>query len=165
MLPDHTGTRFVMSAVALVVDARSLKRTDRGTISGVVYAQLDKLSFPERNWTDLVVRVLVGWLDTISKLARGASWEERFYFLDGPFAIEFTLNQNGAVQVRSIESRLAGDFVAGEYQTDLDTLLTNARSVADDVLAECFRLGWTNPSLESLAEVRRELDTRRRSSA
>lgn len=154
-----------MSSLALVIDTRSLRRTSLGTISGIVYAQLNGVSFPETNWTDLIVSVLVEWLDTISKLSRGASWKERFHFLDGPFAIDLRLTQDGILQVTSIECRLAGDIVTGESQADIDTVVVNARLVADDLLTECARLGWTNPTVEALAEVRREMDAPRRSSA
>ena len=102
-----------MSTLALAIDTRSLRRNSLGTISGIVYAQINGVSFPATNWNDLIVAVLVGWLDTISRLARRASWTERFHFLDGPFAIDLTLTQDGILQVRSIERRLAGDVATG----------------------------------------------------
>jgi hypothetical protein len=133
-----------------------------GTISGVVYLKAGEIPFPEERWTDLIVCVLTEWLDTVLRIARGSSWEERFHFLDGPFAVDLVLMERGAIRARFIECRLTGDIVTHESDTDSESLLNNACEIADHVLFECDRLGWSSPNLDSLAEVRRDL-TRARS--
>ena len=146
-----------MPNLRLVIDTGSLQRSSSGTISGVVYAQAGALCFPEKNWNDLIVSVAIEWLVAASRLALGASRKERFLFPDGPFAIELSLSKDGIIQALLIERRLAGDVVAGEFQSDLDALLSNANSVADTLLAECDRRGWINPTLEALSAERRQL--------
>jgi hypothetical protein len=146
-----------MSKLTSVIDTGSLQRSSSGTIAGVVYAQAGELCFLERNWNDLVVSVVIEWLDVASKLALGASWKEHFHFLDGPFAIELSLAEGRIIQAILIERQLAGDVVVGEFQSDLDALLSNAYSIADSLVAECDRRGWTNPTLESLSAERRQL--------
>jgi hypothetical protein len=126
--------------------------------------QADDVSFPEKNWTDLIDSVVREWLHSVSQLALAGSWKERFHFLDGPFAVDLSLTEDGIIRATLIERRLAREVVHGEHQTELDALLSNACSIADNLLAECDRREWTNPGLKALSAERRQLSNVRRGS-
>jgi hypothetical protein len=146
-----------MSSFALVIDPGSLRCYSNGSVSGVVYANAGDVSFPEKNWTDLVVSVVIEWLNTVAKLESGASRRERFHFLDGPFAIDLSVLENRIVAVTLIARRLAGDIVMGESRVDLDEVFKDACGLTDTLLGEFERRGWRGPNIDALCAQRREL--------
>jgi|SRR5882762_8997300 len=54
------------STSTVAVDAQSLSRSARGRIAGVVYAEIDGTSLPERQWSDSVIVVLSSWLESLN---------------------------------------------------------------------------------------------------
>ncbi len=56
-------------------------------ITGIVYWQAGETSFPESDWNDFVLIVLIWWVDGLIDLVGGVADTRKMRFMDGPFAI------------------------------------------------------------------------------
>jgi hypothetical protein len=146
-----------MPELSLTIEPAGIRCSSDGALSGPVWISAGAAAFPGKGWTDLVDLVIGDWLDAVAKLAFDNSRKERFYFLDGPYAVDLSLLDGGAVQADLVKRRASDDLVAGTYETDLNHLLSNACAVADQLLQESERHGWANPVLEDLSSFNREI--------
>lgn len=131
-----------MSVQLLVFDDELLSVDKSGSVWGRVYFDLVDRAFPEKGWSDLVVAFATSWLEAIIQLASAARLRERVDFMDGPLAVDISLNDGGLVKL---------DFIyknAVQYSevAHIDELLENAVSVGDELLAICNRHGWSSDS-------------------
>jgi hypothetical protein len=112
-----------MLTLALEIDLASLQQYRNGTVAGIVFIQAGEVAFPERTWNDLAVMVATEWIHSVSQLAIGASWKERFHFLDGPFALDLALDERGRVHATLIDRRSSNEVIRGKAQADLSRVV------------------------------------------
>lgn len=139
----------------LVVDPGSLARSDRGQVSGKIYVVIDGDAFPEREWSDSVVPVLLAWADAISSLRSGAA-SVGIRFLDGPYRVD-------VIPATTTHWRLSGITSAPE-----DRMATSADvewQVIQEVLCETLtrfleeagERGWWSPDIDRLVLAREQV--------
>jgi hypothetical protein len=146
----------------MVVDAASLTKGVRGSIYGTIYLDYGVGAFPAQGWTDLAVPVCLAWLDSICSLATGEDREREMHFMDGPYQVKAFVTQQGALRLRFIVSRSAGNQVHAEVEVDGGSTLRDALSTADVVLAECRARAWEDDDIRSLMETRELAQTKTR---
>ncbi len=132
------------------VKPSSFHRTGSGTISGVIYVELDGVSFPDDSWSDLPVVLLAQWVPEYRKLARGITTVVDCRFMDGPFF--FRLERRGEeVLVRCFRGTKKLEQVGRDFSTSMQMLETTFLVAARAALAACRERGWASPDLEDLA--------------
>jgi hypothetical protein len=97
------------------VDVTSLQVARSDAIWGAVWWEIGKQAYPELEWNDLAVAVVVEMLMAVQDVRRGADFRTVRFF-DGPFWIEFTHRQrsvftiitNGESSIRCDSSEFAG---------------------------------------------------------
>lgn len=130
----------------VATDLTDLERTQMGSIVGRVWFVLDGQVFPERRWSDLIVKVLGWWIE---ELLRAQSTDETtmtLLFMDGPYSVRLRerseddpwsvsfLRDRGPVDAR----REAVGSV--ELEQFARSVLTSAR----EVVAACRAKGWSD---------------------
>src|SRR5882724_8337412 len=76
-----------MHTFVILVGKDSLRKSESGAIWGEVWCQFDSHNFPEANWTDLIVAILIAWLEALYTLISGSEHCATVFFMDGPFHI------------------------------------------------------------------------------
>ena len=143
--------RMIKSSFNVGVNTESLSRSGRGQISGIVYAEIGGIPFPERQWSDLIVVVLSFWLESLGTLAAGSSRSTSLRFMDGPFRLD--VHQNGErVHLSAIDSR-QGDTLVHEMDAELKALYTATEAAAVQVLRACSEKGWWSPDIDRLVQL------------
>jgi hypothetical protein len=139
----------------VVVDAGSLTRSKMGQVSGTFHIEISQTSFPSSDWSDLVVAVLLGWLDELRRLDAGSRARTRLPFMDGPFALDVEPLSGEQWHITGVrtdtkESVVDGNCAAGGM---LQSCLGAAQIITD----ECSRRGWTSRDIVELQTLCRKL--------
>jgi hypothetical protein len=143
-------------ALDVAIDLAELERTQMGSIVGRVWFVLDGQVFPERRWSDLIVKVLGWWIE---ELLRGQSTDETsmtLLFMDGPYSVRLR-EQSGADLWSVSFLRDRGPVDARREAVGSTELGQFARSVltaAREVVAACRANGWSDdPEVVKLARL------------
>jgi hypothetical protein len=140
------------------VDVTSMNRFPEGGIFGIVYARMAGLSFPEATWSDLVVRVLVMWLESLRDLHDGSRRTVRLYFMDGPYYISVQAGKRGGWRAAFVDS----DHVTCAGMVDAVSMTRSVLAAARAVAGQCYKNQWHSRDLVHLSQlehkVRKMLD-------
>jgi hypothetical protein len=98
---------------------------------------LDGESFPEPNWNDLAVAVLVELGKAAIRLASGSPQTVRFF--DGPLAMRFQPSARGEVQITLDGGRLRPDLTG---KTQLADLRATVQSALQVMYQACVEREW-----------------------
>jgi hypothetical protein len=77
----------------IVVEPRSVEKSNKGLITGVIYFNFDQYKFPEIGWNDYIVIILGWWLDSIERLSKGLTKTVDLKFMDGPLRVRLSTNE------------------------------------------------------------------------
>jgi hypothetical protein len=133
-----------------VADDALFTRSDSGAIWGPISFELGKESFfPDRGWTDLVAGFSTAWLDALTRIAVGKASEERVWFMDGPFAIDISVRDQGLLRLALFHK----DIQKHQLEGDVRGLLANAIEAGRQVIVACKNRAWTNKDVSDLAEA------------
>jgi hypothetical protein len=136
---------------SLTVDTQSLSRSSLGQIAGVVYADFDGIAFPDGNWSDSIVLVLIAWIDAMRTLASKPAMPTTIHFMDGPFRIELQ-RQGEKVHIRALERRQR-DVVKVETHAEWDTLHRTVIVASAAVLKACRQTNWQSADVDHLEQA------------
>ena len=135
--------------VEIVVDATSLSRSERGSITGRIFLRSPGGEFPDSQWSDFPVVILSSWVEGLVRVASG---EDRVFtglFMDGPFSFTVRLVTSNVAEV------LWGprDNQAPVQQVDVRSLLVSAAAAGSAVAQACHASGWTSGDVEALEQA------------
>ena len=137
-----------MHRFTIAVDPTSLTRSQRGQVAGVIYAEIDGVPFPERQWSDSVVVVLLLWIEALNELAAGSRDHLILPFMDAPLHLGLTRTL-ADVHVSAVDSRRA-DVIVAEMNDDLESIHGTAQEAASQVLRKCAEMLWCSSDTDQL---------------
>lgn len=91
-----------MSKVTVSVDPSSILQ-GAGPTTGDITVTLGDIVFPQPRWNDFAVVILEAWASALLRLLRAASKAERIHFMEGPYAVDISRLDGGALRVRALE--------------------------------------------------------------
>ncbi len=95
-----------LSEVKVVIDTRSVRCSATGTVTGAVFVNLGEKSFPEEDWSDLVLAVVRGWIEAVLRLLENQSDTSELMFLDGPFWLQVTRGRSETWVIECLTNRV-----------------------------------------------------------
>lgn len=111
--------------------------------TGVIFIEVDGFCFPERDWDDFVVDVLVGWIDNAIQLGSSVV-EFDNWFMDGPLSVR-TRRDDVATDSLAVTLRRNDEpFVPEVFHVDLRRYVAELRGAAKSVLNEITKGGFAD---------------------
>ena len=141
--------------VELEADTSTLEISSHGTITGIIAIRVGETLFPGANWSDFPVVILIWWLEPVSRILQGKSrvWECRF--MDGPFLARLEQQSEDIWKLSGFHNEHIEFTAAISCREFIHSLLR----VANLVLSECNKRGWTNRDTEALGSAIRIIST------
>jgi hypothetical protein len=136
----------------IVLKSNTVKRSNSGTISGVIYFDFGDYQFPEIEWNDFVVVILGWWLEAAIRLSKGLTSNEDLKFMDGPLQVRITNKDNMFCTIECIDS---GRDSAVEYSkvVSIDELLSGVRHAGNLLLDICKDNNWHSDDINLLSKL------------
>jgi hypothetical protein len=135
--------------IEVVVDAQSLKRSGRGSITGRILLRGPVGSFPEEQWSDFPVVILTWWIEGLNNIVAGGGRTFEGMFMDGPFS--FIVHRGEGKSGRIAWGKRGQEAAVGIL--DIGALLGSAVAAGKVVAAFCRAQGWNSSDLEKLEEA------------
>lgn len=130
----------------VATDLADLERTQMGSIVGRVWFVLDGQVFPERRWSDLIVKVLGWWIEELLRAQSTDETSMTLLFMDGPYSVRLReQSEDDPWSVSFLRDR--GPVDARREAVGSVELEQFARSVlgaAREVVAACRAKGWSD---------------------
>ena len=92
-----------MNEARLVVDPSTISLRASAPATGDIALVVRGVVFLVAGWNDFVVVILEAWLNAIVRIFRNASDAERVHFMEGPYAVDMTRLNTGAIQLRALD--------------------------------------------------------------
>jgi hypothetical protein len=127
------------------VDAKALRMSKAGSITGPVFVRTSSQEFPSKSWDDFAVVVLGWWSEAILALIQGAS-EASLRFMDGPYKIRIAKNDVDHVRLELFR----GDTLQGNSDASVSEIVSGLREAGEKLLARCDEEQWSNSDVELL---------------
>jgi hypothetical protein len=128
--------------------------------AGLVYAELslhvDDLQFPDSQWTDFVVVVLMWWCSGLSRLLDGESEPIAVRFMEGPYLVELGPINDERLHLVLVEDGLKRR-IWEETDADARTLIRSVLSAAERTLTKCKDHGWWSDDATNLSAATNDL--------
>lgn len=153
---DTTASVFSVS-----IQPASLDSSSGGLITGVIYISLDERAFPDATWSDLIVAVLLGWVESLSGFLDGSDAAE-LHFMDGPFHVEITPGDQSNWTATLVHDRKRGPTRA-DYQVRPSAVVNAILNAGVGVLSESAARQWNSRDLVHLGTTMKGLRKRARS--
>jgi hypothetical protein len=119
----------------VIFNETSTKLSKSGAITGEIYFQLKGSHFPEENWNDFVVVILIWWNKSANLLISSpVGTSADFRFMDGPFNIHGKKKDNENVTLNFIRRNLNGENVLNTIDVDVFELKRSILEVSRKVL-------------------------------
>jgi len=144
-----------------VVDPDSLMIGEHGQITGLIHISVDGYSFPDAQWNDFTVVVLVHWMNEVVNKAPEFDCDGYFRFFDGAFYFQLKTKSN----VCTVECHEDGltDRVIFVSTFDFPKFIKSLVKAANAVLRACKTRGWDTRELKELEHSHMELAALQRS--
>jgi hypothetical protein len=147
-----------MNEARLVVDPSTISQRASAPATGDISLVVRGVVFPVAGWNDFVVVILEAWLNALVRIFRHASDAERVHFMAGPYAVDITRLDTGAIQVRALDRPERERSVADVMPL---ILAENAINAAEAVVEFCRARGHRTMDFErleaALAALRQEV--------
>ena len=118
------------------------------SVTGRIFVEVDGFCFPERDWDDFMIDVLVGWMDNAVLLGRHVV-EVDNRFMDGPLSVRIS-RDIGSDALAVTLYRNDEPFVPQVFHVDLRRYVAELRGAAKSVLGE-LRKGGEGSAHETVA--------------
>jgi hypothetical protein len=96
---------FANGMIALELQTFQQSRQS-GTVTGVIYLEVEGSAFPERGWSDFPVIILGWWADAWLRLQEPTRREVQWGFMDGPYAATLTKAPGARLRASQVHSSL-----------------------------------------------------------
>lgn len=143
----------------LIIDKNSLRRTSKGSITGVIYFDFGEIKFPEIGWDDFVVVIVGWWITSLLKLFMKHSITEDLLFMDGPLAIRLAKKEE-TLLLECINRRLTGDFVGYSQEVSLQEFTICVLNTGKNIIEICKDHNWKSKDIDDLTSLILQLDDR-----
>jgi Immunity protein 31 len=138
-----SGEGRLRDEVQLIVDTKSLRRSQAGSVFGTIFLRVANDCFPAPGWTDLATAFVGAWLDALVKIASESSRDEAVYLMDGPYSIVLYARAPQLLTVRCFRNG-TGPELALSATADVAGLLENAIAVGTAIVAEYRNRNWSD---------------------
>jgi hypothetical protein len=136
-----------MSEFFVRIERRSSRRSQRGSVTGLICLDFGNRQFPNAKWSDFVVVVLGWWLDAIEK----AEDSIVLRFMDGPYLLRGHHTDGENFSFDCIEDRRT-ERVLSTFLVRLPNLRAEIEKAACEVLAVCNEQGWASSDIDRLRQ-------------
>jgi len=134
--------------VRICFDPSTLHQSRSGSITGVVYFELDpERKFPGPGWSDFVVVLASWWMAALKKIAEGTLKVE-LRFMDGPYWIT-VVSREDALLLRCTEDNQDARVVY-ELRVKLNDLTGEIFSFARKLSDACKAAGISSVDLDNM---------------
>lgn len=135
----------------LIAPTADLVRWSSGSIAGPVWLESNGRCFPEREWSDLSVAVVRGFVHFTRELISAGVGERRdVHFLDGPFSVTLARIDGDCIECSTKGGGRVTDWTAAmPFAQWQESLWTEAK----ELLNTCIAKGWSSLDLEALTAL------------
>lgn len=153
MASNQTATALTDEpAFAVHVEPEGFTRTEKGTISGVVYIKVgNNYAFPDDRWRDVVVDDLNLWLSNALVLHDGTGNHRECWFMDGGFQFDIEAQSDGHWLIRFLDTRREEAVIEREEVFEPSVVIEALLEAAEVTLKTCRERGWSAVRLDDLA--------------
>lgn len=139
-----------VTSLGIGLQIGSLRRTPVGSITGLIFLKGESDAFPDSNWNDLILAVLVGWMKPVTDFHRAKRDQVGLFFMDGPFSV--TLRRTEQRDVCECISYRAGRALGTPAYFQWKGFFESYISSVQQVVDFCEKKKWVNSDLEELRE-------------
>jgi hypothetical protein len=129
----------------LVLDTGSIEQHSNGSVTGIVFWEIDGRGFPDNAWNDFVLVVIAWWLKAVIRLLTGTSEAERMEFMDGPYCI--LCNTAGTSVVCKFIDRRENNYVVASWTCPMEHLAQEIYRAGEAALETCGSMGISSTDL------------------
>lgn len=140
-----------MANVEVIVDLGRGVSVRQERVYCDICVRSDGLFFPNRQWNDLVLVIVVELLESLTRRRTA-----RVHFMEGPFAIDLKDWSDSDVEVELVE-RAASETVVGGARTNVAVLRANIEAQVAPLLLELGRMGKMVPDAQRVEQLLRKL--------
>lgn len=140
-----------MSDIHLTTDLKNLRVCPQGPATAGIWLTFGDSAFPQRMWTDFIVKVLAWWAHSLIRVLRGDVLNAKVHFMDGPFLVELSMINSERLTFKMFDDAYGNHLVAtGEApcRQFLAEIVTQSRLL----LAECRSRGWWSSDADILSQ-------------
>ena len=102
------------------------------TLFGDIYFEFKDEFFPEKNWNDFIIDILIMWILALKKLTNQK--QTTFHYMDGSFKVIIHCDKEHLCEIKFIEEGDGGKTVI------LKSVLTSLEYIFDEVISACETL-------------------------
>jgi len=142
----------IKNQLDIYVDDGSIDFLESGSVTGIISFQSGDFFFPEKEWNDFIVVILVWWINSINKLIKQGSGNVDLRFMDGPYLINADFEDTGSVHLKFINDGSNGSKRAIEHELniDFDRLVKVISTSANTVLRKCHNANISSNDIHEL---------------
>ena len=142
------GTNTIREAI-VELDLSTLRRSEHGSVTGVVAIRADGGTFPEVRWNDFPVVILSWWLEPVSRILQGTTrvWECRF--MEGPLSVRLEQRRGDTWSLVGFRNSRVEFTATVSCRAFIRSLL----DAACQILRECQHRGWQSRDIETLGSA------------
>lgn len=138
-----------MNSVLLVAEAGSLRVGANDSATANIWLMLNGHEFPTRGWNDFAIVIMGWWADALLRLLRNTSRQELIQFMEGPYAVEITLNHPGKLMFRALQGPTRSTVTATSESAVLP-FIQDFILRTQELLDACNRHDWWSKDAEIL---------------
>jgi hypothetical protein len=137
----------------LIADVGTLEVRPGGPAIAGIWMVTENGAFPQAGWSDFVVVILGWWAAALLKTIRRKGAWERVHFMDGPYAVDFTVSSE------MLHFRLMSrDREVGTSSAALNPFVGEVTSQSRKVLQACRLREWWSADADTLESLIGELE-------
>ena len=135
----------------IIIKPETLKKTNGGSITGVIYFDFGDVRFPGGGWIDFPGTLMFWWINEMLRVAGSKNANGLFRFMDGLQEIRFQFTSPGICELRGQENRQS-NFTRSVSAGDLQRALVEA---ADVLAVACTQRGWDDDAYHARTSAER----------
>ncbi len=129
------------------VDSQTLRRGERGAITGTLAVRVGDTWFPEATWNDFTVVVLAWWCREAAALQAGSPC--RLDFMDGDSWLFVRPSRPGMAEVEGVRS---GAKTLESPEVQVRAIIDSIHAAGRAVLQACVDHGWSSSDVDELRQ-------------
>lgn len=144
--------------IEIYVEPHTLQSDDAGeNITGTFYLNVGGIYFPEEDWTDYVVLVLLAWMRFLDFWNDGVVSAEDFAFMEGPYFVHLETEDDETLGIRLVDMMDDSPNLILEGMILVEEMAFALGDAVAVVIEECNRQGWHTIATDELAALHQKL--------
>lgn len=135
--------------IEIVADISSLKRSAKGSITGLIFLRGPNGAFPQKQWSDFSVVILAWWIEGLTEVVDKRKHSFEGMFMDGPYAFRIESSNGRTGQIAW--GKRGEETAVGTV--DVPTLLRSAIDAGKLVSEACRVQNWSGRDVKNLEEA------------